>query len=284
MATTATQQHPLSISSAPAGRDIPSLSRGIALFDFKWQRDWDYVLDGDVIRRRSSTPQEMDTYRPDDIGKDGKEPPIHHQFVDAYDQSGVLTVAAHALKGKPLAGTDREKVFGEWIQRQIPRTLQFVKKFGFLGSIGGQPDALEEPLRYILLEQQKLWAFVQLTMRPAAGSTITDSQAKPFNEQVQPHMTIGLVREDPGVWAIQVRPRTLISYMWLRVAQEIAGGVQYRQCANSHCSSGRFPVRLRQGKPREFCEVTGAACRKAVERHPEWDRRKQKPTTKGRKS
>src|SRR5690348_1886284 len=91
---------------------------------FNWYRDAaGYDLAGDGIRRRGGA---MMKYEPDTIS-----PPIHREFI--------------GLKRTPAA------------------LLDFIQKYGFLGSVHGGADAAEERLGWLLEQHDRFKFFYMLS-------------------------------------------------------------------------------------------------------------------------
>jgi hypothetical protein len=74
-----------------------------------------------------------------------------------------------------------------------------------------------------------------------------------FNDAASPQCTVRLDITDPKRPALRVVPRTLYSWMWLRVAQEISGGGEYRQCKLSSCNEWFFVTTDKRRARQDFC-------------------------------
>jgi hypothetical protein len=169
--------------------------------------------------------------------------------------------------------------------------LAFVKEYGFLGHIFGGMDAERESVEEILrhrcsLRSVLIWIDENPTYTDdSPAKKLTNKNAvhmgaefkrlrhsltrdnklalgNLFNDLVTPHLTVRIDASNPKHEVLQVVPRSLISWMWLRVAEEITGDAEWRVCPI--CGT-RFCVdRDARRRRREYCERPG--CRKAAER------------------
>lgn len=81
-----------------------------------------------------------------------------------------------------------------------------------------------------------------------------------FNQWVEPHLSIKIepvdARDDESALALKLVPRSLLGFMWFQVAQEIAGGVQWRAC--KRCGK---PFYIGEGGARRDRETCSDSCR-----------------------
>ncbi|OIT11707.1 hypothetical protein BL241_11580 [Ralstonia solanacearum] len=122
--------------------------------------------------------------------------------------------------------------------------LAFVRKYGFLGietegaraSTHFGPEFLNvaERLDRLWLEQQRLATFAQYSK----DDPDKDTRNQIFNRLSPAHMSVQL-EEEHGRTVLRVVPNSLISWMWLRFAQEKAKGYEVRTCALPGCNVTR---------------------------------------------
>lgn len=172
----------------------------------------------------------------------------------------------------------------------------FVSKYGYMGSFMGRADAEREGVDGILSAAKAIRHLIgELDAQPIFSAAVprrrvrspklrkigaaayrrlapslTRESKQPlgdyFNRHVSPHMTVRIDVSNPKNQAIQIVPRSLISWMWLRVAEEVTGEKVWRRCINEACPAPYFQVNLKDGriKKRKFCDL--AACRQADKR------------------
>lgn len=225
---------------------VSTLKRRMGLFGFRWARDSaGYFVTGRVLRRRGGA---MEAYSPEHV-----HPPIHHQFADLLPNPelgyvGMDNVIAKDWRHGRHARSHHERTIDETVR-------QFTDQFGLLGWVDGGADAKEQPLDYFIAEQRRLAGFVDFVLETRATKrTPKRFPVDVFNQAYPPHMTIQLEPLYGVGYRINVVPRSLISYMWFRVAQEIAAGSEWRACKECGYS---FEIREDDKRQRDkiFCST-----------------------------
>ena len=207
-------------------------------------------------------------------------------------------IFAKGNTGKPYRPIENHKDLHYAFAFQVTNkdmALKFVRDFGFLFSPLGPEkpeDILEtaKKMRDILktIGYMKSWLFPNLERFEAGekikfrsdmkevnnkilAHTVANKKAglnydlrKVFNRNVNLMASIRLVplNEDPSKDSIQVVPINLISWLWLRVAEEIADGTRWRLCKHCHAP---FPIYLAD-KRTEKDHCGKDACRQALHR------------------
>ena len=269
-------------------------------FNFSWRRDKaGYLIKDGMIRRRGNHPSDMVAVDfapltvPVQLLFAGLETPGYrggnhfirgHPYNCAYDEAldGPVDYAFDE-GGEPHVIGDVSPMLGNGV-------LRFVNYFGLLGDATGGDDAASMSLSYFLdqrmrvramLEYGRFHVFEPYIPDPRARERaevlekrrpLSSKQATAFNEHVQPHMSIRLGdSHHKGLYQIEVIPLSLISYIWLGLAQIVAYGMESRRCENARCPDQEI-VTVKVTSKWVTC---GDACRKHIQRHPEDDRRNQ---------
>jgi hypothetical protein len=129
--------------------------------------------------------------------------------------------------------------------------LAFVEKYGFLGSVHGGADAEHETVSSIALQASNLEIFARHVQDDASVSD--EERAETFNNFAPAHMTVRMEKSRGGKMRLRVAPRSLIAWLWLRMANETAGDVVDRICAYPGCGKS-FPVGSHHGTSRKkYC-------------------------------
>lgn len=166
---------------------------------------------------------------------------------------------------------DLHKIFAE-LANTPEEACSFVSKYGVLGasgSVGFNFDSIEgdQDLASFLEAQKR----VKLVMGGLIeGKLNRPRSAAMFNNYARPSMTILIDGAKPNRPQTRIIPATLLSYIWLRVSEDIVGGVQWKKCKYEPCQN-YFPVGKGEATSRrEFCE--DPTCRVY------WNRQKKKGT------
>lgn len=184
---------------------------------FEWWIDedgYDLSDDGQRIVRRGGP---MRAYRPDDA-----EPAPHYLFAQVHVQLLPTEVDEDRL---PRAERRNPPFWARRFDSEPEALLAFVREFGFLGGLDHGADVRSETVDYIATQQRHLSVFYDFGIKPLEGSPV-DS----FNRHVVPDMTVRLEEDDDGARHVRVLPRTLLAWMYLQVAEEIAAGTTWAEC------------------------------------------------------
>ena len=104
--------------------------------------------------------------------------------------------------------------------------LGFINEFGFLGSLHSSEDQTKEQFALTRDAINNVKTILSFLDTEGESSRVS----KMYNEYVAPHMTVRIDDSNPNRKKTCIFPRTLISLIWLNVAEEICDGVKWKQC------------------------------------------------------
>lgn len=185
---------------------------------FRWRVDtagYDLSSDRRMIVRRGGAMKEYDPA--------GVTPPLHRQFADLF----FWGFHAEGGANPPPAGFQRENAM-----------LDFVSKFGFLGSDRTGADADQETIEYLLRAQSEIAGF--LHVGEAFGEAVL-----PYVEgrHAGPNLRMCLEPDDGGRMQVHYEPESLYAWLWLRVADHLSSGIKWDGAPCLYCLApiGRGP-------------------------------------------
>jgi|GEM_PF-5976624 len=129
--------------------------------------------------------------------------------------------------------------------------LAFINEYGLLG-VDGNPAPKTETLAQIWLAHTNMWIYVEHAHDDKTASP--EERNRHFNQWCPQHMSV--VMDTVGFQTIlKVSPRTLLAWMWLRLAQENAGAIELRPCARPDCPNAFYvgKVNGQHTDRREYC-------------------------------
>lgn len=152
--------------------------------------------------------------------------------------------------------------------------LAMTNKYGFLGGEGRGARAESEPTAYVVEQLARLWdlsteaSFILFDEGHSTGDAAPAARAaaasKAFNNHPSP-LALDLRIEGDRLVAV---PRTLIDWVWVQVALDIAHGTRYRGC--KVCGTP-IPVSA-EDRRTERAETCSNACKQKLWRRKEGDR------------
>jgi hypothetical protein len=138
----------------------------------------------------------------------------------------------------------------------IDAAHDFVNAYGVLGHTRGQNRDIDSAFGDQIFDdffsaQHKVRAVMALLK---LDETSGKSPAVLFNENCAARMTILIDPANPKRPSVKIIPTTLLSYIWLRVSEDVTGGVRWKKCEYDQCIN-YFPVGQGAGTSRRrFCE------------------------------
>jgi hypothetical protein len=213
------------------------------LLALDWRRDADgYELsaDGRSIVRRGGR---LVPYDPAAV----VDPPLHFLF-------GAL--GAQIGHGGEVPGGALADEFTSFRHRRFASEpdalLAFVREFGFLGGSTWSAEGREgsEPLEYIARHRRDLSSFFDFAGKGAG-------YAEAFNARA-PEVEVRLIPGATHQQRLQLVPRTLIAWIWLRVAEDATAGLRW---AGDPCEYCGMPMPRGQGGRRSHARFCSDKCR-----------------------
>jgi len=133
--------------------------------------------------------------------------------------------------------------------RDVDQLLAFVHNHGLLG-LDGNPKAEEEDIDELFQQVTRLYTIAEET--PSAE--LSRQQLESFNLAFPMGLAVSLEKTDK-VPRFTVKPRTLLSAIWLLTAQELSGQMRWRKCGLDGCDRWFYvvPGRDKRHDRKMFC-------------------------------
>ena len=143
------------------------------------------------------------------------------------------------------------------LDETVEAARKFTKEYGVLGHTGGENRDFDSASGDQILDdffsaQRKVCGVMELLK---FDDTSGKSPAVMFNENRTARMTVLIDSVKPNRPSVKIIPTTLLSYIWLRVSEDVTGGVKWKRCEYDRCNN-HFPVGQGAGTSRRrFCET-----------------------------
>jgi hypothetical protein len=129
--------------------------------------------------------------------------------------------------------------------------LSFVARHGLLGLSGDGERPVRESLSDLWMACSKMAIYAAFAHDDPAVDP--RERNKTFNRNAPQHMSI-LAEQVNGRTVLRAAPRSLLMWMWIRLAQEKAGDIELRTCALPSCGK-QFYVGTGLGTERKrYCD------------------------------
>jgi hypothetical protein len=136
--------------------------------------------------------------------------------------------------------------------------IKFVSEYGVLGQTGISEQQFDSVSGgQIVPDFFDAQRKVKLVMDMLKSDKRTNAEASiAFNKNCSARMTMLIDPTKPKRPVAKIIPTTLLSFIWLKVSEDIIGGIIWKKCKYSSCTN-HFPVGKGAGtKRREFCHNT----------------------------
>lgn len=133
-------------------------------------------------------------------------------------------------------------------QNSENEVLAFINKYGFLGTSHGGSNDERETMAGIMQCHFELMIFDSYVKNGADDK----EKAKTFNGFAPAHMELKL-KESHGKLVLQAAPSSLVSWIWLRIAQEAVGDITERNCLRERCQKAFYIGKGQGTKRKKFC-------------------------------
>lgn len=163
--------------------------------------------------------------------------------------------------------------------------LHFVQENGFLG-IGREytrrkkSESVEDILTYAKIARMMLGKLDKIKEDKNSNKT---NLVAAFNKALNPIavLKIDLVPNDRSSTLLKILPISLISYIWLRIGEEITGNLTVQICQYSKCRKIFTPTKGFE-KIQRTCEDPNHRTYLYREENPDWDKRSKKKRKKSK--
>ena len=120
-----------------------------------------------------------------------------------------------------------------------PALLDFVNKYGFLGSDRWGANAESESVDYLVRSWREIAGILRLGAL-IGGKQLLELNRKPL---VGPNLRMSLELDEAERTVVKYRPESLVAWMWLRVADSLTSGARWDGAPFLYCGSpiGRGP-------------------------------------------
>jgi hypothetical protein len=141
------------------------------------------------------------------------------------------------------------------LEETAEAAINFINEHGVLGRTGNINEeigsAYQDQNADNFFSARKDVHDVMETLKSNASSG--EKSAFMFNEKCASRMTILIDPKNPRRPTVKIIPTTLLSYIWLKVSEDITGGVVWKRCKYGPCNNYFSVGRGAGTKRREFC-------------------------------
>jgi hypothetical protein len=133
--------------------------------------------------------------------------------------------------------------------------LAFVSEYGLLGLDGGGPPK-RESLAHLWLAHDYLWIYAHWSqdahLLSQSDRKLPSDRNTHFNNFCPQHMSVCLEKEN-GRTVLKTKVGSLIAWMWLRLAQEVAGDLLLKKCKLPTCAGEWYEGHGQKSSRKEYC-------------------------------